>query len=609
MPNKRELPETHSTDHPAKLKQMTKNEETCGKSVNKLGSVNEPEDKSPDEFEDNPAEDTGSFAHDSDEAVLRKRLAKAIYKGRPSKFKARVIDYLIQIRSTLAPHPDDFIAFLKASHPAVKAAIVIKEWQRAKGFFDGDSRRDYSAIAPLINIPDFVAAFRAAPEFDAEYVGLACMSPLSHSAVARADSQPSSLSFESPGQGAQRCSRSSICSGGSNSSSSSSSSDRHLTPTQIARMQSLYQKNFHQFKGDEWVLPSGVIVDQVLFGIARNMSFESPLHSFVIETPAAPLSLFPDPIDQDELRKALIERVGEELPALSSVEMAFVELFNKAPADLEKLFAHQGWRTVGASLAEKPSDEFQCLVFECMFLLLSVYRGNRMALPQVLSQSFVVHRLWGFLAEALHSSQRIEYQPGEYYSQASVHRRRLDHSCESQQVVGHMVDGAVIAASKNLELLVIKASKNDHGPNVTKAQDDRMELCKLTKDMHDLIRSKAKHDVRGSLATFGIQLSGVTATFFTLRQRRGRFYQLCCEWSESLPYVWTDQTETQSIIDVLTKVLATRKALLSMAKDIGIFTASSHGVSTNSVDCIAATMTSPQLLPSSPPHPVDPLRL
>ncbi|KAG0221882.1 hypothetical protein BGW41_006432 [Actinomortierella wolfii] len=590
MPNKRVLPETHSTDRPAKLRQM----------------ANESKDKS---IEDNLAEDANSLSQGSDEALLHRRLAKAIYKGRTSKFRARVVDYLVQIRNTLAPRPDDFIAFIRASHPAVKAAIVMKEWQRTTEFFDGDIRRDYSAVAPLINVPELVAAFRTAPDFDAEYLELACMSPLPHSAVARADSQSSSLSFESPDQGAQRRSRSSTCSGGSNSSSRSSSSVRHLTRTQVTRMQSFYQKNFHQFKGSEWVLPSGAIVYQVLFGIARNMSFESPLHSFVIETPAALLGLFPDPIDQDELRKVLIERAGEELPALSPVEMVFVELFNKAPADLEKLFAQQGWRTVGASLAEKPSDEFQCLVFECMFLLLNVYRGNRMALPQVLSQPFVVHRLWGFLAQALHSPRRIEYQPGEYHSQASVHRRRLDHSYESQQVVGHMVDGAVIAASKNLELLVIKAAKNDQGPNVTKAQDDRMELCKLTKDMHDLIRSKANRDVRELLATFGIQLSGVTATFFTLRQRRGRFYQLCCEWSESLPYVWTDQTETQCIIDVLTKVLATRKALLSMAKDIGIFTASSHGVSTNSVDCIAATMTSPQLLPSSHSHPVDPLRL
>ncbi|KAG0222051.1 hypothetical protein BGW42_006958 [Actinomortierella wolfii] len=607
MPNKRELQESNS-DRPAKLMQMAKDEGTCGKPVDESNPVSESENKT---IEDNLAEDASSFPQGSDEALLREELARAMYKSRPTIIQRCVMDYLVRIRRTLAPRPDDFIAFLKASHPTVRAATVMKEWQKAKEFFDGDKGRNHLAIEPLLNIPDLVAAFNAAPEFDAEYVKTARMPPPLSLPVAQAVGQSSSLPLDSPGQGAQRRSRSSSINGsnGSSSSGSNNCSAKHLTPTQIALMQSLYQVNFRQFEGAEWVLPSGAIVDQVLFEVTKDMRFESSLHSFVIETPATLLGLFPDLMDQDELREVLVERAGEELPTLSSAEVAFIELFNKDPSDLEKLFAQQGWGSVGASLTEKPSEEFQRLVFECVFLLLAVYRGNRMTLPSAPSESFVVHRLWGFLAQALHSPQRIEYQPGEYHSQASVYRRNLDRPRESRQIAGHKVDGVVIAASKSLELLVIEAAKIDQGPNVTKAQDDRMKLCKLTKDMHDLIRSKAKHNVRELLATFGIQLSGVTATFFTLRQRRGRFYQLCCEGSESLPNVWTDQAETQSIIDVLTKVLVIRKALLSMAQDIRIFTATSHGMSTGSVDCIAATMTSPQLLPSSPPHTVDTLRL
>ncbi|KAF9931254.1 hypothetical protein BGZ65_004966 [Modicella reniformis] len=185
-----------------------------------------------------------------------------------------------------------------------------------------------------------------------------------------------------------------------------------------------------------------------------------------------------------------------------------------------------------------------------------------------------------------------------------MHRRNLGGSRDVCQFPGHKVDGVAIAAIKKLELLVIVAAKQDEGPNAAKALDDGMKLCKLTKDMHDLIRGKSKHNVREQLVTFGIQISGVTATFFTLRQRRGRFYQLCREGNETLPSVWIDQVGTQCVLEVLSKVLIIRKALLSMARDAAACTIDSIGGSDpddSDVDYVTATMTSPRLFPSSPP--------
>lgn len=99
-----------------------------------------------------------------------------------------------------------------------------------------------------------------------------------------------------------------------------------------------------------------------------------------------------------------------------------------------------------------------------------------------------------------------------------MRRRNLGRPRDVRQFAGHKVDGVAIAATKMLELLAIEAAKKDEGPNVTKALDDHMKLCKLTTDMLDLIRSKTRHNVRQNLATFGIQISGEAATFFTLRQ-------------------------------------------------------------------------------------------
>ncbi|KAG0329659.1 hypothetical protein BGZ99_000874 [Dissophora globulifera] len=168
----------------------------------------------------------------------------------------------------------------------------------------------------------------------------------------------------------------------------------------------------------------------------------------------------------------------------------------------------------------------------------------------------------------LHSPQLVEFQPGEYHSQTSMHRRSMGRSCDMRQFVVHEVGGVATASIKKLDLLVIGAAKKDEGPNVTKVLDDGTKLCKLTKDMHDLIRSKAKHNMHERLVTFGIQISGETATFFTLQHHRGRFYQLCCEGSESFPSVWVNQVGTRCVLEVLVKVLIVRKALLSMAEDI-----------------------------------------
>ncbi|KAF9545619.1 hypothetical protein EC957_010704 [Mortierella hygrophila] len=555
-----------------------------------------------DEYVEEPAGATNAPMDVSEEAQLSRRLARTVYRGRPSKLRARVVAYIVQMREAPAPNVDDYIAFVRAAYPSVKASAVAKEWETIKQFFSGDDQEQYSAIAGLANVPELVAAFKVAPTLDAQMVEIACMPP--PVAALRPTSSSSSASSGRAPRGRSRSNSNSNSNSNSSSNSNSNSSAKHLSPTQVALMQALFKVNFDQFQGKEWLLPSGAIFDCVLYEAIKDVQYECPLHSFVLENPTAVLGLFPDARDQDELKKVLVDRADEKLPVLSSAEKALLEIYNKDPEELEELFAEKGWRAVGASLAEKPSADFQRLVYECVQQLLKVYRGERMAIPQAPHESWMVNRLWGFLADALHSPQLVEFQPGEYHSQASMHRRNLGRPRDVRQFVGHKVDGVAIAAIKKLELLVIEAAKKDEGPNVTKALDDGMKLCKLTKDMHDLIRGKAKHNVREHLVTFGIQISGETATFFILRQRRGRFYQLCREGSETLPSVWADQVGTQCVLEVLMKVLIIRKTLLSMAKDVAACTIGSIDGSDpldSDVDWVPATITSPQLIPSSPP--------
>ncbi|KAF9353742.1 hypothetical protein BGX34_011402 [Mortierella sp. NVP85] len=86
------------------------------------------------------------------------------------------------------------------------------------------------------------------------------------------------------------------------------------------------------------------------------------------------------------------------------------------------------------------------------------------------------------------------------------------------------------------------------------------------KDMQGFIRSKAARNVREEITTSGIRISGARVSFFNLRQRRSRFYQLCQEGSETLPAA--NQVDTQCILKVLATVLIFHKTLLSAAEDI-----------------------------------------
>ncbi|CAO3571921.1 unnamed protein product [Mortierella alpina] len=519
------------------------------------------------------------FDTEAEEESLASWLSRMIYHGRPSKLQQHVIDY---VSTTPDLSVEEYITFLRHADPSAKASYVALEWERVREFF----QTHQEAYADLAYLPELAAAVGAAPTLTAQLVEAMYMPP------------PPSVPSPSPTRGRSRSN-----SHTDNSGSSSSGSAKSLSPTQVALLQRTFKANFEQYRGDEWILPSGAILDRVLFDAVKDVRYECPLHSFVIQQPSTVMALFEDDRDLSVLKEVLVDRPEEKLPELSTPEKALLKIYNLSPEELEDLFAEKGWRAIGSSLTEKPSADFQRLVYEQVQHLLKIYREGQRTLPQASHESWVVNRLWGFLADAFHHPHSVEYQPGEFNSQASSYRRNANRPRDTRQFSGHKADGVAVEASRKLELLAIEAAKKDEGPNVTKSLVDGMKLCKLIKDMHDLIRCKARRNVRGRLVTFGIQISGLSASFFSLRQRRGRFYQLCCEGSETLPAVWVNKVGTQGVLEVLTKVLVFRKALLSMAEEVASFPlTSSEGSDAidTTVDWMAATMTSPQLIPSSP---------
>ncbi|KAG0064778.1 hypothetical protein BGZ92_005704, partial [Podila epicladia] len=200
------------------------------------------------------------------------------------------------------------------------------------------------------------------------------------------------------------------------------------------------------------------IFDRVVYETTKDVWYECPFHTFIIETPVAILGLFPDTRDQDELKKML----------------------------------------VGTKML---TTDFQRLVYECVQQLLKLYRGERMAVPQAPHESWMVNLLWGFLADELHVPQCVTTS----------------------------------------SLLVVEAAKKDEGPNVTKALDDGMKVCKLTKDMQDLKLGEAKHNVREHLVTFGGSDLRETATVTDFTNSSTRAVK-------TLPSGWVNQVGIRCVL-------------------------------------------------------------
>ncbi|KAF9899395.1 hypothetical protein EC991_008936 [Linnemannia zychae] len=459
-----------------------------------------------------------------------------------------------------------------------------------------------------------ISAFAAAPQISDSSATSTNMShsicPESMSDATYSSLQPRAASNRSKGNRASNRSSSNNSDSNNNSSSNSSSNNSsihsrsstisggQLSPGTILKMQKLFRRNFDEFGGNGWKLPSGAILDNLLAVHVERLPYECSLHSFVIEDVKGVLQLATDGNDRALLKTTLVDRPKEQLPALSTPEKAFLKKYNLPPDDLRILLATSGWQTIGSSLKKKPDEEFQEVVHTCVLHLLTVYRQVGMAVPTDSTESWYTHVLWHFLGISMYCSRRLEYQPGEFHSNASGYRRNKVRTREGRQYTGHKADGMVITKLSRFELCAIEAAKKDSGPNGTKALDDTRKLAKMTKDMHDKVRDAATENIRDTLLTFGVRISALTMILYTMRQRPGRFYQLCTESSASLPDMCTEDN-TMAVLGVLERVLVFRKAMIEMGRQIPQWTSVSVGGSNPGAhdDWQAATLTSPHLIP------------
>ncbi|KAG0255943.1 hypothetical protein DFQ27_006000 [Actinomortierella ambigua] len=535
--------------------------------------------------------------------LAKEILGFAIFGQQPLKHEYRALDYLASAMSLPEPVPNvaDYLAYLKATYPEAPASGVARTWSTLKRYF-GDAETDHSAVADLIDVKSLARAFGEAPDITISdwTTELATSSDPPPQDPAPAMRPPPMVVPRAATSASTRSAGvpSSLPPSDSNGTSSGSSSTK-ITPGQALAMKRLFDGNFREFGGDSWSLSSGAVVDDRLHSVIKDLSYESPLHSFVIESVDTVLRLFEDEKDRDEIKSTLITGRSEGLPALTPAELAFLQLYNLPPADLDNFLSTRGWSSVGDALGEKPSVEFQTVAHDCVTHLLRTYQQNGMTFPGQPSEAWFSHMLWGFLPRALSCHLVLEYKPGEVTSEASAQRRRKQQVSGNRQTTGHKVDGLVVFSDLSLEICYMEAAKNDGGANTTKCLHDTKKLMKLMKDGHDLIREKAEQNIRSRLATFSIRISGPTVTIFSLHQCPGRFYQSVEEYTKSLPRVWKAHGTT-TVLAIIARILRLRKALMIMAASVSTWTqAPIDDESVGEKDWVAATMTSPQLLPST----------
>ncbi|KAF9960795.1 hypothetical protein BGZ65_011708 [Modicella reniformis] len=521
--------------------------------------------------------------------VFATMLTEKVFSVRPTRLVECGVQYFAEMRLNPQPSVEGYLAHVQAAHPRTKAKLGTV-WNRLKDFFSSSDSTTYSDIKEMANVQAFIEAFQTERYIQVDEP----TQPEPSTAPAPAISDPSTASASTT--------RSQVSI--SNTNSSSSSSNSTLSARAIMRMKIEYDQNFAIFQGEAWKLPSGACVDDIVGQYVRALIKESALHSFVIDLPTIILDLFSDPEDKAALTEALVKREGERTKLVNTTEEAYLRLYDKAPAKIKEMLS-QGWQRVCESEDQVPEEVFRESIHLAFHHIYVVYRNNQFKLPEEASESFYLQTLWGVFNTLILCDETLIFRPAEVHSQASSLRKNKDRKAEgtTKQAVGRKVDGLIVSTSTLLELCVLEAARKDAGPNGTKALSDTRKMAKVMKDSFDTICARANTDISSFLVVYGIRIAGASMTFYSMRKRPGRFYQMANDGTVSFPIQW-DRSTTITILTIISSVMALRKRISDMAKQVTEWTALSFELlDTSSRSSIPQTLNTPPGSPRLTPRP------
>ncbi|KAG0208634.1 hypothetical protein BGX28_000442 [Mortierella sp. GBA30] len=365
---------------------------------------------------------------------------------------------------------------------------------------------------------------------------------------------------------------SSVSSSSPTSSSTLSCSSGSLTPGALNRMKSEFSASFNEFHGKPWLLPTGTVVDEVIYKYTMTLECESALHSFVLDQTKAIVGCFEEK-DQQPFRCDFDQRDSQGAAAtLPDWKQKELMRYAVAPEDLRDLLSH-GWRrkdeeAIQSDTGEAERDGFNKRFYLAVLRLSALYEdfGNR--IPESQSEAWYATKVWGILIDLLVSgSEWLDLKLGEVSSSASSLRKNRDRDLESRHAHGRKIDGLVLCKKTQREIGAIEAGRSDEGATGTKVLKDSRKLAKLLKDMLDKMCShcEKQDEVRSELRVFGLLISGLRVEFVSLRYLDGRYCWLKRERTFSVPLTW-DEHSIRSILVLIKEMLLLRDRMEAMTR-------------------------------------------
>jgi len=468
----------------------------------------------------------------------------------------------------LEPHVDkvEFVAYIKSNSPSAHINKIEKSWSMLKAFFDGEHHEQYRMIEPLADVKKLVDGFLAASNVEEEQEQQEAQEQEAPAADIHCLVQSSSSSNS-------RSTRTRSTRKDSNSNTSNGS----LKPEMLTAMRREYEQIFNKFKGEAWTLPSGQKLDDLVRPFVLGLTAESLLHSSVITSVDTVVDLVEKQVDKNELLRVLGEGEDDERAwLLSDAEQAFIKLYDKSPAEVNRLISigYTGVLAEGKNLAETPDTAFCDEVHSLVDRLRNIYKRNLYQLPEKQTESWYGKNHWSILDDIFNIPEMIRLQPGEINCEASGRRKNEQRTSPLvKQQCGRKADGIIKSAAESYELAIMEAAKIENGPQGTKAMTDTIKLGKMMKDCFDLVRRSSRTDALHMLTIYGMRISAGTVSFYRLRHRQGRFFQLTCEGSVAFPAVWqTDGANTSKLLTVITLLLAFRRQIQAMTRIVNDLT-------------------------------------
>ncbi|KAG0269480.1 hypothetical protein DFQ27_003392 [Actinomortierella ambigua] len=495
--------------------------------------------------------------------------AKIIGGGKPNSVECAGAAYLLSLKDGDDVSGEHFFTFIRNRHPWARSKRIVSAWAVLKAHG--------SQIEGRTEPQDFE-----------EPAGEAAKAKRSRP-TANDDSEDDNRTISGSSSGNSGSSGSSGSSGISGSIGSSGSST--LTVRRLKRMKDEYHKNFDDYSGLSWVLPSLINVDAVIHSHVQSLKKESPLHSFIISNVRSVTDLFSSEDKAIVAQELTRKRDGDPT---TDAEAAFVSLYLSTPHNTQTALSH-GWQLSSDSTLDSTT---KMSLYHAMMQIYMAYQQDNMKLSTSQSESWYAITLWALLPTILRMGGRLDHQPGEVVSEASALRKNVDRDLEGRRMHGRKLDGVISCSVTGLELGAIEAAKVDVGAQGTKSLSDSRKLAKAMKDMHDRVVAKSRDDIRDKLKTFGLLLSRNKMTVYILRRLPGRHYQLVDDGSYTFPITWDARgLGARAIADLLVRLVLLKKEMEEMADRVVEWTQPGAGGFEKEV--LVRTLTTPLPSPKS----------